>query len=117
MRFVVQEHWARHHHYDFRLELNGVLKSWAVPKGLPAEKGVRRLAVQVEDHEISYIDFEGTIEEGYGKGSVKIYDSGEYELKERNDEKFVVVLKGRKLNGEYVIMHWKERNWLMFRTG
>jgi len=116
MRFVVQEHWARYHHYDFRLELEGVLKSWAVPKGLPLKKGVKRLAVQVEDHDVSYIDFEGNIEEGYGKGSVRIFDSGEYLLKERADKRLVVVLNGKILNGEYVLLYWKKRDWLIFKT-
>ncbi|MCK5547752.1 MAG: hypothetical protein KAI64_01970, partial [Thermoplasmata archaeon] len=92
-------------------------KSWAVPKGPPLEKGIRRLAVEVEDHELSYIDFEGDIEEGYGKGSVKIFDRGEYELLERKDKKLMFALKGSKLKGPYVLLHWKDKNWLIFKTG
>lgn len=112
----MHEHWARRHHFDFRLEMEGVLKSWAVPKGLPTEKGIKRLAVQVDDHELSYIDFEGTIEEGYGRGTVKIFDKGEYELQEGTESKLVFTLKGSLLRGQYILMHWKDNNWLIFKT-
>ncbi|MGC9104329.1 MAG: DNA polymerase ligase N-terminal domain-containing protein [Candidatus Methanodesulfokora sp.] len=114
-RFVVQEHHARRLHWDLRLEMDGVLKSWAVPKGIPEKKGLKRLAIQTEDHDLSYIDFEGTIPEGmYGAGEVKIWDSGEYELMERND-KIKFLAKGRRMNGEYVLLRTRV-GWLLMKV-
>src|SRR5881296_4307041 len=116
-RFIVQEHHARRLHWDFRLELDGVLKSWAVPKGPPTETGVKRLAVQVEDHPLSYWGFEGTIPEGeYGAGSVKVWDKGTYVLKLREPRKYHVLLKGKKLKGDYRLINFKDRNWLMYKV-
>jgi len=130
-RFVVQEHHARHHHFDFRLELPAdffesespsgpvVLKSWAVPKGISDEKGVKRLAVQVEDHPVDYIDFEGTIPEGqYGAGTVRIWDKGTFEVlgKKANSLKFT--LHGERLSGEFHLVRTtrgKGNEWLIFK--
>jgi len=118
-RFVVQEHWATHHHFDFRLEMERVLKSWAVPKGMPEKIGVKRLAVAVEDHPIDYIDFEGEIPKGlYGAGIVKIFDKGKYELIEKTDSRILFILKGKKLKGNYnlVKMKGQKNQWLLFKT-
>jgi len=118
-RFVVQEHHATHLHHDFRLQMEGVLVSWAVPKGVPVESGIKRLAVKVEDHDLSYIDFEGEIEEGsYGAGKVSIWDNGTYVLEERRSDKIVIQLNGRKISGRYAIikMKGKEKEWLLFKT-
>jgi len=115
-RFVVQEHWASHHHFDFRLEMDGVLKSWAVPKGIPDKFGTRRLAIGVEDHSIDYINFEGEILEGYGKGIVKIFDKGEYELIKKTEHSIMFELKGEKLKGKYKLLKYKEPDqYLLFK--
>jgi len=116
-RFVIQKHHATHLHYDFRLEMDSVLKSWAVPKEPPKESGVRRLAVQVEDHELNYIDFEGTIPEGmYGAGKVEIWDKGTYTLKHRSKDKIEFTLHGEKLSGGYALIRFKGvKNWLFFK--
>ena len=115
-RFVVQEHHASHLHWDFRLEKDGVLKSWAVPKGVPEEKAVKRLAIQVEDHDLDYIDFEGTIPEGqYGAGTVNIWDSGDYELESETDKRIVFELYGKRLKGIYSLVHLKEKQWLLIK--
>jgi DNA ligase D-like protein (predicted 3'-phosphoesterase) len=116
-RFVVQLHHAKHLHYDFRLEMDGVLKSWAVPKGPPTQPGVRRLAVMVEDHPLSYIEFEGVIPEGmYGAGKVEIWDKGTYTLKSRSTSKLEFILDGEKLKGEYALIKFKENeNWLLIK--
>ncbi|MFB0501547.1 MAG: DNA polymerase ligase N-terminal domain-containing protein [Candidatus Bathyarchaeia archaeon] len=115
--YVIQKHQARNLHYDLRLEMNGVLKSWAVPKTPPTEKGIRRLAVQVEDHPIDYANFEGIIPEGeYGAGTVEIWDNGHYVLKEGGEDKLIFEINGNKLRGDYCLVRFKERkNWLFFK--
>ncbi|MCX8043403.1 MAG: hypothetical protein N3B18_04670, partial [Desulfobacterota bacterium] len=117
--FVVQQHHARTLHYDVRLEKDGVLKSWAVPKEPPHEKGVKRLAVETEDHALEYGSFEGIIPDGeYGAGEVKIWDSGTYEEHEWRSDRIVVTLQGKKLQGRYCLVRFKkagEGSWLLFK--
>jgi DNA ligase D-like protein (predicted ligase)/DNA ligase D-like protein (predicted 3'-phosphoesterase) len=116
--FVVQEHHARRLHFDLRLEKDGVLKSWAVPKGIP-EPGQKVLAVEVEDHPYEYASFEGEIPKGqYGAGSVKIWDKGHYETKLWEDDKIEVILNGERLKGRYILVRLKrsgDKNWLLFK--
>lgn len=118
--FVVQEHHARRLHYDLRLEKNGVLKSWAVPKGIPEQSGEKRLAVETEDHPLAYRSFEGTIPEGqYGAGTVKIFDSGTYETKVWNENIVEFTLHGQRLRGRYVLARFKkagEKQWLLLKA-
>jgi bifunctional non-homologous end joining protein LigD len=117
-RFVIQKHAATHLHYDFRLEMDGVLKSWAIPKEPPTEAGVKRLAVQVEDHELSYISFEGVIPDGeYGAGKVEVWDKGTYTLKYKSPNKIMFTLHGIKLGGDYTLLRFKkDENWLFFKN-
>jgi bifunctional non-homologous end joining protein LigD len=103
-RFVVQEHHARALHWDFRLERDGVLVSWAVPKGVPPDPKVNHLAVPTEDHPLSYIDFEGDIPAGnYGGGHVSVWDHGTYECEKWGPAEVMVVLHGRRVEGRYVL--------------
>lgn len=124
--FVVHEHRARRLHYDLRLELTdakgrSVLKSWAIPKQPPQTAGIKRLAIQVEDHPLSYASFQGRIPEGmYGAGLVKIWDSGKYELKEKTENKIIFDLKGKKLKGTFCLIKFKNQDkaktfWLFFK--
>jgi len=121
-RFVVHFHMASHNHYDLRLEIDKTLKSWAVPKEPPKEKGTKRLAIQVEDHSLSYIDFEGEIpEDHYGAGQVKIWDSGKFKLIEKTKKKIEFELDGKKLKGKYVLVKVDyginpEKNWLFMKV-
>ena len=117
--FVVQEHHARSLHFDLRLERNGVLKSWAVPKGIPEKPDEKRLAMQTEDHPLQYRNFEGTIPEGeYGAGTVKIFDSGTYGVKIWKDDIIEFTFHGKKLNGQYVLTRFKkaaDKAWLLLK--
>ncbi len=119
--FVVQKHKATHLHYDFRLEKDGVLKSWAIPKEPPIEEGIKRLAVQVEDHPLGYENFEGEIPEGlYGAGNVEIWDKGHYLPIKFQSGELVFELRGKKLRGTYCLIkiqpkNSQDKNWLFFK--
>ncbi|WP_191834605.1 ATP-dependent DNA ligase [Gordonia ajococcus] len=111
--FVIQEHHARRLHYDFRLEHDGVLVSWAVPKNLPTDPDQNRLAVQTEDHPMDYADFEGDIPAGeYGGGHVSIWEKGTFELEKWRDKEVIVRLHGERLQGRYALIRTGDKNWL-----
>ena len=115
-RYVVHRHAAMHLHYDLRLEFDGVLKSWAVPKGPPEESGVKRLAIAMEDHPLEYADFEGVIPEGeYGAGTVEIWDSGTFRLLSKSSKKIEFELNAKKLRGIYGMINTRENQWLLFK--
>lgn len=129
--FVVQKHDSSRLHYDFRLAINGVLKSWAVPKGPSLNPKDKRLAIETEDHPLEYEDFEGEIEEGYGKGFVLVWDCGEYKNKSEKDDKKISIeeaykngamkfdLNGEKLKGGFSLINTKfnndKKNWLLIK--
>lgn len=118
--YVIQKHSASHLHYDLRLEFEGVLKSWAIPKLPPKRKGLKRLAIQVEDHPLGYEKFTGTIPKGqYGAGKVEIYDKGTFSLIEKEKDLIVVDITGEKLIGEYCLVRTKfqgkNNNWIFFK--
>ena len=121
-RFVVQKHQASHLHYDFRLEKEGVLTSWAIPKEPPKILGIKRLAMQVEDHPVSYINFQGIIPKGnYGAGKVEIWDKGVYNLIINKKNELKITLKGKKLKGNYILVkprgdQFGKKAWLFFKT-
>ena len=117
--YVIQKHQARNLHWDLRLEIKGVLKSWAVPKKPPVKPGMKRLGVLVEDHPLAYASFEGDIPNGdYGAGSVKIWDRGRFDIVEEDQNKIIVDIQGVKLNGIYILLRFKKagkNNWLFFK--
>ncbi len=124
--FVIQKHEASRLHYDFRLEMEGVLKSWAVPKGIPYGKGDKKLAVHVEDHPFDYAGFEGIIPKGnYGAGTVMVWDTGTYEnlggnpVKDLEEGRLHILLHGKKLEGEWALvkMQREENQWLLLKSG
>ncbi len=121
--FVIQKHRATALHYDFRLEADGVLKSWAVPKGPSLDPKVKRLAMQVEDHPVDYAKFEGVIPEGeYGGGTVMVWDYGTYKPEETNNVSEALrkgelkfSLNGKKLKGSWVLVRTRDRQWLLLK--
>lgn len=117
--YVIHDHRSRRPHHDLRLERGGVLKSWALPKGMPLAPGERRLAIMVEDHPLEYGSFEGTIAEGeYGAGQVLIWDRGAYEAASWSEGKIEFVLKGGRASGRYALVRFAkagERSWLLLR--
>lgn len=122
-RFVIHEHHASRLHFDLRLEIDGVLKSWAVPKGVSMNPADKRLAVHVPDHLLGYINFEGTISEGnYGAGRVAIWDKGEFETENAAEQlkkgKVVFTFYGAKLKGEFTLVKFwnNDKNWLIIKS-
>jgi DNA ligase D-like protein (predicted 3'-phosphoesterase) len=118
--YVIQKHNASHLHYDLRLEMDGVLKSWAVPKEPSSDPTVKRLAVAVEDHPLGYESFSGTIPEGeYGAGTVEIWDRGTYQLLEKSDKAYSLEIIGKKFKGTFYLVKLKpgedKKNWLFFK--
>lgn len=118
--YLIHEHHASRLHWDLRLEMDGVLRSWAVPKKPPEAVGVRRLAVEVEDHPLEYASFEGVIPEGmYGAGLVRIWDRGTYDLVKMAEDKIVLKINGERLRGKYCLLRTRfganAKNWLFFK--
>ena len=116
--FVLHRHHASRLHYDLRIERDGTLKSYAVPKGLPPRPGIKRMAVKTEDHPLEYINFEGTIPKGeYGGGDMWIYSRGKYEITKEKKDGFYIRLQSREITAEYRMIHTKNRDWLVERAG
>lgn len=114
-RFVIQEHYARSHHFDLRLERDGVLVSWAVPKGMPTDTKMNRLAMRVDDHDMSHLNVEDeTPVEGVpGARAKSIWDRGTYEAEQFDDEMVIVAMHGGRLDGRYAIFRTGGNNWLV----
>lgn len=116
LTFCVQHHIARKDHFDFRLEYNGTMSSWAIPKGPSYNPKDKRLAIKVEDHPISYKNFEGTIPKGeYGAGTVLLFDLGYYEIIKYEKNLIKVILYGKRLKGMWTLTHFKDDNWLLIK--
>ena len=116
LTFCVQHHIARKDHFDFRLEYNGTMSSWAIPKGPSYNPKDKRLAIKVEDHPISYKNFEGTIPKGeYGAGTVMLFDLGYYKIIKYEKNLIKVILYGKRLKGMWTLTHFKDDNWLLIK--
>src|SRR2546430_14785589 len=114
--FVIQEHHARRLHWDLRLERDGVLVSWAVPRGIPPDPKQNHLAVHTEDHPLMYLEFSGDIPAGhYGAGKMTIWDTGTYETEKWSDREVMVVLHGERARGRYVLFQTRENQWMIHR--
>ena len=115
-RFVVHEHHARRLHWDLRLERDGVLASWALPKGVPQDPKENRLAVRTEDHPLEYLDFEAEIPKGeYGAGRIEIWDRGTYEAEKVRDDELILTFAGERVKGRYALFQTKDDNWMIHR--
>jgi bifunctional non-homologous end joining protein LigD len=115
-RFVIQEHHARRLHWDLRLERDGVLVCWALPRGVPDDPEQNRLAVHTEDHPLEYLDFHGEIPKGeYGGGTMTIWDTGTYETEKFEENKVVIRLEGEKVGGRYALFHTRGKDWMIHR--
>ena len=122
--FVIQKHFASHLHYDFRIEIGGVLKSWAVPKGVSQTVGEKRLAIQTSDHALSYAVFEGEIPQNqYGAGKVILWDRGFYHSLKKEESlqesyekgRMEINLMGKKISGNFALIHLKEKKWILIK--
>ena len=115
-RFVVQEHHARRLHWDLRLEHDGTLASWALPRGIPEHPDENRLAVRTEDHPLQYLEFHGEIPQGeYGAGTMSVWDRGTYEAEKFRDDEVIAVFHGERLKGRYALFRTRGQDWLMHR--
>jgi DNA ligase D-like protein (predicted 3'-phosphoesterase) len=118
-RFVLHEHYASHHHFDFRLEKFGVLKSWALPKGMPIKVGEKRLAVMTENHPLSYINFKGVTPKGqYGAGTTYIKDNGVYQQLKWTPDEISIILEGKNYKGKYALIRLPKAgkdDWIMVK--
>lgn len=118
LAYVVHDHTSMNHHYDLRLEINGVMRSWAIPVEPPEKKGEKRLAIAGDDRPLAYAKFEGKIPEGNrGTGYVTIWDSGSYELIEATEDKILIYVHGRKLSGLYHLINFHPpKDWLLIKS-
>ena len=116
-KFVIHDHTAKKagHHFDFRIEYQGKLKSWAIPKARLPEKGQYLLAIQTPDHPLSYYNFEGEIKDGYGQGNVTIFDKGVCDILRWKKDQIGFILKGKKVQGKFWLIRTNKKSWLLLR--